>query len=126
MEAAVDEQLSLRQLWRKIELAPNVLAAACKYGPCPCPIPLPVPRQFEDLLQVSPGAPVPSALLDLAQGRVNQILDQNRLFAMRSIAGRRRLKIEADRAIRAVAVKLRQLTDFFAGYHFTLSWVPQN
>jgi len=120
VKAAVDEQLSLRQLWRKVELAPDVLADARKYSLGSLPISLPIPRQVKNALQVSPGAPVPCAFLGLAQSLMNKVLDQNRLLAMRSIAGWCRLKIETDRAIRTVALKLRQLPDIFAGNHYTL------
>src|SRR5882724_5979663 len=120
MKAEVVEQLGLRQLWRKIDLAPDAPAAAREDGLGPCPISLQLSRQVQNSLQVGSRFPVPPALLSLAQGLVDQVLDQNRLLAMGSVAGRRRLKIETDCAFRAVALKPRQLPDIFAGNHFTL------
>ncbi len=120
MEAAVDEQLSLGQMRRKIDLAPDVPGAAGKNRLGSRPIGSQLSRQLENALQVGPRALVPAALLGLAQRLTNQVLGQNGLLAMRFIVGRRRLKIKSDGTIGIVTLKLRQLPKIFAGHHLTL------
>src|ERR1700737_2549186 len=120
MEAAIDEQLSLGQLRRKIELAPDVPAATSKDRLRAHPVSLPFSCPFQNPLQVSSGTSVPAVLLGFAQGLAHQVLGQYGLLAMRFIAGGGGLKIETDCAIGGLALKLRQLTDIFAGHHFTL------
>ena len=81
MEAAIDEQLSLRKLRRQIKLAPDVSGAASKnrVGSRPTS---PLARQFKNPLQISPSAAVSAALLGFAQCLMNQVLGQDRLLAM--------------------------------------------
>ena len=121
VEAAVDEQLSLRELRRQIEFAPDVLAATGKHRFGPRAVALPVRGQVKDALQIGPGAAIAAVLLRLAQGLADQVLGQDGLLAVRFVAGPGGLKIETDRAIRSTALKFRQLTHIFAGDHFTLS-----
>src|SRR6267143_143499 len=125
MEAAIDEKLSIGELRRQVEFTPDVAAAASKDNLGAGLIAVPSRGQIEDALQVGPGAAVAAVLLCLVQSLPDQILGQDSILAVRLVPGPGRLKIEADSAVRAMALELSQLKHVFAGDHSTLSSVSQ-
>src|SRR5216683_1427356 len=113
MEAAIDEKLSIGELWRQVEFTPDVAAAASKDNLGAGLIAVPSRGQIEDALQVGPGAAVAAVLLCLVQSLPDQILGQDSILAVRLVPGPGRLKIEADSAVRAMALELSQLKHVF-------------
>src|ERR1700722_2910149 len=125
VKSAVDEKLSLGKFCRQFEFAPDTLPATREdssgtrltTGPPRC--------QLKNSLQVRTREPIPAVFFGLAQRMPNHILGQDRILAVRLIGGPGGLKIEANRGIRVIALKLGQFADVFTCNHFTPCRLPQ-
>jgi hypothetical protein len=73
--------------------------------------------EIEHPLEVGPSAAVAAILFGFAQRFPNQVFCQDGFFAVGFVPRPWRLKIEADRAIRACALELGQFTEIFAIDH---------
>jgi len=116
MKAAVNEKASVGKLWRQVEFAPDVAAAAGKHNfgglaSVPCG------GQIEHTLQGGSGAAIAAVLLRLTQRLANQILGQNNVLTVRLILWPGWLKIETYGAIRAMGLEFSQLNHLFASDH---------
>src|SRR5579862_5510518 len=82
MEAAVDEQMTLGQEWRQIDLAPYVLGATSENRFGPRPGSLPFLRQFKDALEIASDVAVPTVLFRFAKRLAHKVFGLDGFFPM--------------------------------------------
>ena len=105
MKVTIYEELSSLKLWGQVKFSPEVAAAAGKHRPGAGLVTMQALRQFEDSMQVGPGAAVLAGVLRLVQGSANQVFRENGFFAMRFVLRSARLEIETQSCFIPVGVK---------------------
>ena len=117
MEPSIGEELGAGKLRGQVKFTPDAAVAASEYGLGTCLATAKVADQVEDLAEIGTHASVFPVLFGCAQGSAHQIFGQDRLFAVRPVPGSLRLKVKTEGALRALCLKLSQLTKLFASNH---------
>jgi hypothetical protein len=107
MEAVVHKQLSGGKHRGQIKFTPNLLSAASENGLGPGLVAMKMSRDVEDAIQVGTGGAVLAMLFGIAKRIADEVLGQDSFLTVRSVLGRLRLKIKAQRAVVGWRMKLR-------------------
>src|ERR1700722_3093238 len=125
MKVTIHEKLRARQSRRQVKFTPDVFSRAGKDSLGMCTVASQFSRQAKDAVQVGTGEFYLRVVLPLrrdfgrrtfrlriSHGLAHQILDQNRIFFVRPVARRGRLKIESYGA-RPLIMKLCEFSNLF-------------
>src|SRR5215472_13836840 len=131
MEATVYDELAAMQLRRQIKFFPQLLSLAGKNRLRARMITVETIGEREQTREIAGGWPAAAVLLSGIRGALgilNEIFDQNGLFAMRLIGRNYRLEVKADRRI-IITLKFGQTAECLTRDHQRaplLIWVMQS